>query len=309
MNQVNIQDRESKFSLFESEMRNFEKMALRIKPSSGEIPKVDGIDIFGGTIPFNGLVGGDHIVYVDFSQRYDLDSRIERARKQKKLDVSRMLERNKKRSGVLLADVSGHQVTDALMTAMLHQAFLTGVLYELEFNGEVTPHLFEILNNRFYNSSSIEKFITVLYGEISQGGRFRFLSAGHPMPMVFSFAFDKLVKISFLRVMSRQPIGTLPSQSDPDLSRQFSRLGYKKEYSINEINLMGVGDILLVFSDGFSEHTDHGGLGFIESHLEQELRRYKKLSAKEIYQIIINDFLKFAKPTDDVSLVVIKRTA
>jgi serine phosphatase RsbU (regulator of sigma subunit) len=307
MTQEALQDQVAQFSLFESEMRNFEKMALRIKPSSGEIPRVEGIDIFGGTTPFNGLVGGDHIVYVDFSQRYDLDSRIERAKRLKKGEVARMLERNKRRSGILLADVSGHQVTDALMTAMLHQAFLTGVLYELEFHGEVTPNLFEILNNRFYNSSSIDKFITVLYGEISQGGRFRFLSAGHPMPKVFSYAFDKIVTVSFQRVMSRQPIGTLPSQSDPDLSRQFSRLGYKKEYTINELNLMGVGDILLLFSDGFSEHMSEDEVPFLENHLENLLRENKNRVARDIYQAVMAEFLSFAPPSDDVSLVVIKR--
>jgi len=307
MTQEEASERDSKLSVFEREMHNFQKMALRIKPSSGELPRLDGIDIFGGTRPFNGLVGGDHIIYVDFSQRYDLDSRIERARKQRRHDVARILERNKKRSGLLLADVSGHHVTDALMSAMLHQAFLTGILYELEFNGEVTPMLFEILNNRFYNSSSIDKFITILYGEIYQGGRFRFLCAGHPMPKVFSYAFDKLVSISFQRVMSRQPIGTLPSKGDPDLSRQFCRLGYKKEYTISEINLMGVGDILLLFSDGFSEHMNEAGELFIESRLESLLYENKKAAAQEIYEILINELVRFAPPADDVTLVVIKR--
>lgn len=300
-------ERDSRLTLFERELQNFQKMALRIKPSSGEIPRVDGIDIFGGTRPYNGLVGGDHIVYVDFSQRYDLDSRIERARRQRRPEVARMLERNKKKSGILLADVSGHQVTDALMTAMLHQAFLTGVLYELEFNGEVTPGLFEILNNRFYNSSSIDKFITILYGEIAQGGRFRFLSAGHPMPKVFSFAFDKLVQISYQRLMSRQPIGTLPSKGDPDLSRQFSRLGYKKEYTITEINLMGVGDVLLLYSDGFSEHIDSAGERFTDSRLQHLLRVHKDAAARDLYEILMKELMNFALPEDDVSLVVIKR--
>lgn len=307
MTHEEARERDDRLSLFESEMHNFQKMALRIKPSSGEIPRIDGIDIFGGTRPYNGLVGGDHIIYVDFSQRYDLESRIERARKQRRPDVARMLERNKICSGVLLADVAGHQVTDAMMTAMLHQAFLTGVLYELEFNGEVTPRLFEILNNRFYNSSSIDKFITILYGEIAQGGRFRFLSAGHPMPKVYSFAFDKLVSISFQRVMSRQPIGTLPSKSDPDLSRQFSRLGYKKEYTISEINLMGIGDILLLFSDGFSEHMTDEGERFIDSRLESLLFESKMAPSQEIYETLMAELLTFAPPADDVSLVVIKR--
>jgi hypothetical protein len=38
-------------------------------------------------------------------------------------------------AGVALIDVCGHQITDALLTAMFHQAFLLGILYELIPNG------------------------------------------------------------------------------------------------------------------------------------------------------------------------------
>jgi hypothetical protein len=34
------------------------------------------VDIFGISIPFNGIAGGDLITFVDFRERYDLDLRI-----------------------------------------------------------------------------------------------------------------------------------------------------------------------------------------------------------------------------------------
>ena len=107
--------------------------------------------------------------------------------------------------------------------------------------------------------------------------------------------------------MSRQPIGTLPSKGDPDLSRQFSRLGYKKAYTISEINLMGVGDILLLFSDGFSEHMNDFGERFAERRLEEILRRQKGDSAQSIFGTLMEELQGFATPDDDVTLVVIKR--
>ena len=58
-------------------------------------------------------------------------------------------------------------MTDALLAAMLHQAFLVGALYELDMNGQITRHLFENLNTRFYQSSGAHKFMSLIYGEIS----------------------------------------------------------------------------------------------------------------------------------------------
>jgi serine phosphatase RsbU (regulator of sigma subunit) len=290
-----------------SEMENFRDIIRYIKPSSGEIPRIQGIDVYGEVVPYNGVVGGDHIIYVDFNKRYDLDQRIADAIKRGKHDVAKTLELNKRRAGVLVADVAGHKITDAMLSAMLHQAFLLGVQYELKQNGEVTSGLFEALNTRFYNSSSFSKFITLIYGEIWEDGNFRFISAGHPHPVVFSYKFDKLIKISPAQLIHFPPIGTLPSSEDIDCRRNFSRLGYKKRYSVNDIKLMGMWDILLVFTDGLSEHFNDREEFYFPDRLEAILKQIKGGTAKEIYHQVIEDVLRFAKPSDDITLVVIKK--
>lgn len=66
-------------------------------------------------------------------------------------------------AGVAVVDVSGHLITDALMAAMLHQAFLLGSIYELDMFGQITRRLFENLNTRFYNSSSAHKYVSLIY--------------------------------------------------------------------------------------------------------------------------------------------------
>jgi serine phosphatase RsbU (regulator of sigma subunit) len=291
----------------ENELENFEDIARYLKPSSGEIPTLNGIEIYGEAIPLNGVAGGDHIIYVDFNKRYDLARRIDEAEKAHRPGVAGKLKLNRQRAGVLLADAAGHQVTDALLAAMLHQAFLTGVQYELKHNGEVTAELFEILNTRFFNSSSLSKFITLIYGEISTSGKFRFISAGHPLPVVFSNLYDRLVKVCYERLFRFPPIGTLPSKEDMDSHRNFSRLGYKKRYSVHEINLMGSGDILILYTDGFSEHSSAEGTLYFPDRLEEMLRRGKHDSAREIYYNLKEDLLGFAPPEDDISFVVIKK--
>ncbi len=289
------------------ELINFQDIARYLKPSPGETPVIPGVEIYGEVIPFNGIVGGDHLIYVDFKKRYDLDRRIQVAQEQDLPEIAEKLKLNKRRAGVLVADAAGHNITDALLCAMLHQAFLTGVQYELLHHGEVTSELFEILNTRFFNSSSITKFITLLYGEIWDNGDFRFVNAGHPPPVVFSNKYDRVIKICNKQIMNFPPIGTLPSGEDMDSRRYFSRLGFKKRYSINSLNLMGWGDILFLYTDGFSEHSDGCGTDYFPNRLEEILKRIKNEPAKSIYQKIKEDLLSLGKPSDDITFVVIKK--
>src|SRR2546428_4159787 len=179
-------EHEDLLSELTEELKNFENIARELLPQPGEVPKLHGIDIFGGTLALNGVVGGDHLIYMDFKHRFDLDAKIRRATDEGRLEVVENLQRCQQMAGIVLIDVSGHRVTDALLAAMLHQAFLLGSIYELDMFGHVTRRLFENLNTRFYNSSSAHKFISMIYGEISERAMFRFLSAAQPFPVVFS---------------------------------------------------------------------------------------------------------------------------
>ncbi len=288
------------------ELENFEEIAVRLKPEPGEIPRLPGIDVFGSSLALAGVIGGDHIVYIDFNQRYDLDARIARAEKNGQNQIAANLETMKQTAGVLVADVSGHRITDAVLAAMLHQSFLLGALYELEMFGTITTKLFENINNRFYRSSSVRKFLTMIYGEIHVGGTFRFISAGHHPPLVFSNEFDRFMDICPELLTSYPPIGTMPSKSDPDLSRRPSALGYKDRYTVNELKLMSPGDILVLYTDGLKEHGDDQGIYF-PGRLEAKIREFKTESSRRILEEIIRDLLEFAPPGDDISCVVIKK--
>ena len=50
----------------------------RLMPVEGAIPRVQGIEMYGNSIPV-GTVGGDLFEYINFQQRYDIDARIQRA--------------------------------------------------------------------------------------------------------------------------------------------------------------------------------------------------------------------------------------
>ncbi|MHC4429009.1 MAG: PP2C family protein-serine/threonine phosphatase, partial [Planctomycetota bacterium] len=220
------------------ELQNFQEIAGYINPSPGEIPRLDGIDIAGLSLPMKEIIGGDHIIYIDFNRRYNLDRRIARAKRKGRDKVAKKLERLRERAAILLADVSGHRMTDALLGAMLHQAFLLGVHYELDRFGEISTRIFEHINTRFYRTTAFNKYFTMIYGEISEKGKFRFISAGHQPPMVFSREFGKFMNISEDRLVSFPPVGLLPSSADPDERVEPGMHGYKKRYEVNEINLL-----------------------------------------------------------------------
>jgi serine phosphatase RsbU (regulator of sigma subunit) len=288
------------------EFQNFEEIARGIVPRSGSIPSLVGLEVYGETIPLNGIVGGDHLIYVDFKKRHDLEARIKVAEDAGRPDIAASLDRCRRSAGVALIDVSGHQATDAMLAAMFHQAFLLGVLYELDMSGHVTQRLFENLNQRFYHTSKVEKFITAIYGEISEDTTFRFLLAGHPPPIVFSAANDRFMEVDRERCISFPPLGTLPSKSVVDWHRSKSVLGFKERYELNKWTLMGSGDILLLFTDGLQEHA-RGDESYFPERLEQTIRGAKHLSAIDIVHAVLDDLRTFADPAEDVSLVVIKK--
>jgi serine phosphatase RsbU (regulator of sigma subunit) len=292
--------------LLTGEIENFSDIIGHILPRAGEIPTIAGIEVHGGIIPLRGVAGGDHIIYVDFKKRFDLKARIQRAIAEDRPDLVANLEDCRRKAGIALLDVSGHHVTDAVLAAMLHQAFLIGALYELDMFGHITKRLFENLNSRFYSSSSMHKFVTMIYGEITEDATFRFLSAAHPPPVVFSIRHDRFMEVAEDLCTSFPPMGTLPSADAIDRNTVSSVLGFKEKYELNEWRLMGAGDILMLYTDGLLEHARETERYF-PHHLERRIREVKHGRAREIYEAVHADVQRFAPPTDDISIVIIKR--
>jgi len=152
------------------ELKNFLRIVSGIAPTKESVPHMSNIDIYGESVPLRGEAGGDHIAYLDFKRDCDLAARSKEARTHGRNDVADTLENNYERAGILLADVSGHNMTDAAVAVALHSVFLAGVEYELDRHGEVTTDLFEKINEVLYRVLSGNKFLTMIYGEIAENG-------------------------------------------------------------------------------------------------------------------------------------------
>jgi len=287
-----------------AELENFREIARYLKPSPGEIPQIPGMDIAGLSMPFREAIGGDHLIYIDFKRRYNLKRRLARARARGRDKVVAKLTELESKAGILLADVSGHRMTDALLAAMLHQAFLVGAYYELDRYGEITTRIFEHLNTRFYRTTAVSKYFTMLYGEITAGGEFRFISAGHQPPAIFSRKFGRFVDIDPARWTSFPPVGLLPPGDDLD-EQADDLLAPKKNYEVNQLNLLAPGDLLVLSTDGLAEH---GGGDFITDVLEGLLREAADEDSNSICRLIERAVIRQGKPADDITAVVVKRT-
>jgi serine phosphatase RsbU (regulator of sigma subunit) len=288
------------------EIENFEGIARAIQPLPGEVPKLDGIDICGGTLPLNGVLGGDHLIYLDFKQRFDLEARIADAEASGRTEVVQNLRRCQRMAGVVLIDVSGHRATDALLAAMLHQAFLLGAIYELDMFGHVTRRLFENLNSRFYQSSAAHKFVSMIYGEISEESMFRFISAAQPFPAVFSRRNQRFMHVNEDLRVSFPPLGIMPSLDVIDRNRTTSVFGFKQHYQMNEWMLMGEGDILILPTDGLMDHR-RGDESYFPERLEALLQQSGGRTARQLFDDIAADLRAFAAPQDDISMVIIRK--
>ena len=282
-----------------------------LTPESGAIPRIENVDIYGESIPLNGIAGGDLLTYVNFQDRYDLDGRIAQAWERGHHEIAEQLHSLKYKGGIMVADVAGHEFAGSLSALMLHQIFHTSILYELDLYGELTNRIFEQINKRFFKSRTLRKlaggpdasnFVTLIYGEIDISGRFSFMSAGHPPPLIFSRAHDHFVEISPDRLVSYPPIGVQVTKDDADIKLFPSVLGYKELYTTNELNLMGQGDVLLLFTDGLTDPA----APYTQDELEKAVSRSKDGTAEEICKAILADHSSTVMPTDDISLVVIK---
>jgi serine phosphatase RsbU (regulator of sigma subunit) len=288
------------------ELDNFEEIARHFIPQHTDVPRLPWIDMSGGTFALKGEVGGDHMVFVDFTKRFDLDARIARAIDENQPEIAENLRRCRRSAGIALFDVSGHRMTDALLAAMLHGAFLIGATYELDMFGQITQRLVERLNTQCYRSSASNRFVSMIYGEICEDSRFRFVSAGQALPQVFSIRHDRFMDVDPSLCVSFPPLGIQPSVAGIDRRVSHSSLGFADQYEVNEWFLMGEGDILMLPTDGLIEHR-HRNDTYFPGRLEATLRRLKSLTAAEIVAGIKDDLVAFGPPADDISVVIIKR--
>jgi serine phosphatase RsbU (regulator of sigma subunit) len=247
----------------------------------------------------------DHVQWLESRPGYEaaVAAEYRKAKSSEQLRIAEDLKELYTTAGVLLVDAQGHGIISAKIASTVHDTFHAFMLSELDRSGKTTPELFEKINLRLALSltarnalgrdtdDNSREIATMLYGEIHPHGHFRFVSFGHPPPLVFSAEFGKFMKIDKERMVQFLPLGLEIPDDHPDRNKYFSmKRGRKRMNSsdVAEITLMSPGDILFLHSDGVYDGSEEQD----RLQIERVIREQKDEPAKEICNAILEHAVK-----------------
>jgi hypothetical protein len=180
----------------EEELMNAARISEAFRPNSGEIPVLEGIDIFGETvakqrnlIDTGGRMptGGDQLSWYSFTQRHNIDKRVRRERElhlhEPPSQLERSLFQSRHRGFFGMFDVTGHHLTDSSLGENSHQGLMLIGGYEFDLHADITVEGIERLNSRLFRTSALTvnpgakgaigvvKMITAIFVEMYEGGK------------------------------------------------------------------------------------------------------------------------------------------
>jgi serine phosphatase RsbU (regulator of sigma subunit) len=189
---------------------------------------------------------------------------------------------------VVLGDVMGHGVASALVMA--------GVRSVLRDRAEATGEMAALLgrlNNALSADLEGSRFMTMYLARLdARAGTMRWASAGHDPALVYNPVSDSF---------REDPGGDLPLGVMPGT-----------EYAELTTAPLGVGQILMIGTDGVWEMMNPEGEAYGKDRLKGAIRAAASGSAKSIVEALVKSLVAFRRerrPTDDVTFVVIKVTA
>jgi sigma-B regulation protein RsbU (phosphoserine phosphatase) len=183
-----------------------------------------------------------------------------------------------------VADVSGKGVSAALLMAHLNASFRS--LIEV---GLPLPEILARQNRMLLDSHLPSQYATLVCGRARRGGLVEIVNAGHWPPLV----------------ARRDRIETLEEAGLP-----IGMIGDRRyETATTQLE---PGETLFLYTDGLVEARDGGDAEFGAARLSELLARHRALAPRDLadaFLLNLGDFLGGSRPTDDLSLMAIRREA
>jgi sigma-B regulation protein RsbU (phosphoserine phosphatase) len=185
---------------------------------------------------------------------------------------------------VCLADVSGKGISAALLMANIQAA-----IRSLSLSDASLTRRLEHANKLLYNSTGSEKFVTMFYSVLDSARHvLAFSNAGHNPPFLIS-ADGSVRQLT----VGGPVLGILPAFT----------------YQQSEVSL-APGDLLLIYSDGFSEAATLSGEEFGDDRLRDLAVQHRDEPAEKLIERIVrevNAFCGAAPQFDDMTIVALRR--
>ena len=189
--------------------------------------------------------------------------------------------------GIFIADVMGHGVRSALVTAIL-----TTLMHNIKSHADQPAEFLQLLNSHFhkmiYNPGELifaSAFYLVLDLEKKTA---RYASAGHPSPLLVDRRNGRVVPLTS-HLTNNPALGLFPESDYQTFSR-----------SINKH------DLFLMFTDGVFECSDVDGVEFGQARLKKLVEANQSTDLHTLMALIANTIKQYTEPhglDDDVCLV------
>ena len=185
---------------------------------------------------------------------------------------------------IALGDVSGKGTAAALLMSSLHAAIHAQVAARSSL-----AEMIKSVNTYLAENTPANRFVTLFAAELEPTtGTLKYINAGHNPPLVSRAdgSIEQLASGGF-------PLGIMPGA----------------DFEQGEIKL-GIGETLVVYSDGVSEANDPEGEEFGLDRLMAVLRKYPHTSAaglRDKLESTLSAFTRTAPANDDITLVIAKR--
>jgi sigma-B regulation protein RsbU (phosphoserine phosphatase) len=183
--------------------------------------------------------------------------------------------------GFALGDVAGKGPPAALLSAMMQGMFAA------QAAGSDTPcQTIARVNLALYKRGIESRFVTLMYGALSEDGRLTYCNAGHNPPLVVG------------------PSGVRRLEVGGPIVGLFEHAQFEEETVV-----LAPGDRLLVFSDGVSEALSADGEEYGEERIIATANREPSTDPNALLQAIFADvraFTKGAAQSDDITAMVLR---
>ena len=185
------------------------------------------------------------------------------------------------RLAVLIADVAGKGLGAALLTTML-QGALAGMTLGVD-----PVKVFDHLNQFLCGRAAVSRYATMFFGLLDPDGTLEYVRAGHPSPLLL-----RQGEVSKLYSSGSFPVGLIEMAT----------------YQSTRVQLEP-GDTLLLYTDGVTEAEDKDKNLFQEYRLKEAFGQHRDSSLEGVQDGILSaveNFAKGAKPSDDITLLVVR---
>jgi sigma-B regulation protein RsbU (phosphoserine phosphatase) len=219
------------------------------------MPQIPGFEVFGWNRPAR-VVGGDYFTFRDLGENH---------------------------WALVIGDVSGKASPAALLVSTLDSALR--VL--LERTG-IGPELVEHLNQHILESSSANRYVTMILTRLDPDGRLTYINAGHN-PGVLIRGGDE---VEYLE-SGGPPVGLLPNAP----------------FVTNQVEL-SPGDLVCIYSDGITEAANRDEEEYELERFVALLQEHRASPLEEIADVINRTVTEFAEGLpqgDDQTVILLRR--